>query len=167
MKIRTLFPAAIGLALVLGACGDDPRRTGRGSDAGVRFDASDDDDGAACTTDTVTPVRDAYCSSTTGSCIDACDTGDCIYDCLDADPNPDCSVCVNINIIACANDNGCQGDWDDYTCCLDGECGQDAGSTCVDMAIDGACGGDWDRFNECVGTVELADVCPNVIADCF
>lgn len=172
MALRTsplaaLAVAGIALTVALAGCGDDPRRPGRGSDGGITLDGGDDGPPPECGTDVVSPVRDAYCSSSTGTCIDACDTGDCIFDCLDADPNPDCSTCVNINIISCANSNGCQGDWDAYTCCLEGECGQDAGTTCIDMAIDGVCGGDSDRYNECVGTVELADACPNVIADCF
>lgn len=167
MSVRTHWPAALALAVVLAGCGDDPRRSGRGSDGGVLLDAPDDDDGTECTTETVSPVRDKLCSDSTGACVDACDTGDCIFDCLDSDPNPDCSACVNINIISCANSNGCQADWDQYTCCIDGECGQDAGTSCIDMAIEGVCGGDLDRYDECVGTVDIADLCPNVLADCF
>lgn len=164
MGTRVLWLVALTVGVIAVGCGDSSRR-GSSSDSGIRLDGGPTE--TSCGTDVVDRVSDAYCSEATASCIEACEPGECLADCLDSDPNPDCSACVNINIVSCANANGCQSSWDDYTCCLDEQCPADAGTSCVDEAIAGPCGGDSDRYDECVGTVDLATDCPNVLSDCF
>jgi hypothetical protein len=92
------------------------------------------------------------CAAATFACMQNCDptvNPNCQQDCLSNDPNPQpCNECINNNFIYCANNNGCQNDWDAYYCCIQANCPNDPAScqdticanqsTAVDQCFDSA-----------------------------
>ncbi len=109
----------------------------------------------------------SVCSPSTMTCIGGCADGACIQSCLDADPSPDCSACINQNFISCANDHGCQSGWTGYVCCLDEACGTDATAACIMSSQTGACASPWDGYNTCLDGLDVASSCPTFLQDCF
>ncbi len=113
--------------------------------------------------------RVSVCSASTNTCIMGCTDSACISSCLDADPNPDCSACVNQNFVSCLNDAGCQTTWDPYVCCIEDNCGTMATSSCVSSAQSGACASTYGAWESCTMTADVEPVCPSgsFLTDCF
>ena len=99
-----------------------------------------------CATEVV-EVLYGYCDATTVECITS---GGDFATCVDADSDPaGCGGCLNQNVISCANDNGCQSDWNQVACCRDDYCG----GTLDDPCAMGACASQWMTFSACLETL--------------
>ena len=121
------------------------------------------DMGSACTITPVDYVSGAYCSATTQSCIAACTDGTCIGTCLDADANPDCSTCANINVIACANMNGCVDEWNTYDCCYATNCPTGSATTCGETY----CATQRTAYSSCLSAALATATCTNDYTSCY
>jgi len=168
----TARPCPVGQTCVSGMCQTDTTPecdAARPCPAGQRCSAGScvPDTMTTCDPDIVMYATGAFCSATTQTCVSGCSDNTCLFDCLDRDANPDCSSCVNNNIISCINTAGCQSDWNAYACCVENNCGVDPTPTCVDGVVMGVCSGNIDTWNACGMTADLTTVCPDLIADCF
>jgi hypothetical protein len=166
-------PCPVGQTCVAGTCrSDTTRECVFDSDCAVgeicgAADRCIPDSTRTCEGSAITYIRDVYCSASTMGCIEACPDSPCIYDCLDADVNPDCRRCVSNNIVSCFNDAGCQGAWDAYMCCIEDNCGTEPTSTCIMGVRDGACAPTLTSYDTCGMGVDLGSVCPSFLPDCF
>ena len=174
---------SIVVLAVAPGCGGSRRRSApaTGTDAGTSRDAGDDpvppdsgpvvmidlgrDLGTApsCTPSVVDYVTGAYCSAATQSCIGTCADSTCFQNCLAADPSPDCSTCVTINQLACANANGCLSQWNTYDCCAQRDCPTGSPSTCLDTH----CVSEWSSFLGCANSVLPSATCSVDYTGCF
>lgn len=136
-----------------------------GRDMGTVVVDAGHDSGVACAPAIVDHVTGPYCSSETLSCVNACTTGTCFQACLDADTNPDCNACVNVNFASCVNAAGCQTSYNTYACCYDAHfCADTADpSACVDTY----CSSEYSSWSSCASAVS-SDTCnTSVASDCF
>jgi hypothetical protein len=154
----------------LGGGGGTDLGGGGGTDLGPRdmgtgpmVDLGGRDMGSTCTPEPIDYVTGPYCSAATQSCISACTTGACVGDCLDADPNGDCSACANINLITCANMNGCLTQWNAFDCCYQANCATSMDPNCV-MNF---CSAQNTAFSDCANRVLPTATCTNDYTSCF
>jgi len=132
------------------------------SDLGTR-DLGRDLGSSSCTPSVIDYIAGAYCSTSTASCARACADGPCITACLNADPTTDCARCSNQNLLACANENGCQSQWNTFNCCVDDNCPTGSPSTCVDTF----CMSEGNAYTACANSVLPGATCMNNVDSCF
>ncbi|HEY8429531.1 MAG TPA: hypothetical protein VIL20_14195 [Sandaracinaceae bacterium] len=114
--------------------------------------------GPTCPDNFLPPYAGAGCSSSTATCTSGCSTSECIQGCLEADPNPECLLCVDQNILSCANSAGCQEEWNCYI-----DCATTAG--CTSLASCPACRAEEAAYLDCADLV--VDSCSTVWFDCL
>lgn len=138
---------------------------GHATDLGYAVDLGHAVDlGSSCTPTVVDYITASYCSAATDTCVQGCGTdGACQWSCLDADPNASCSVCVQQNLIACANANGCVSQWDVFDCCVTANCPTGSATTCV-MTY---CGSEQTSFTTCMNDVLPTATCTAGYPECF
>lgn len=105
-------------------------------------------DGADCPTEEVTAPTAAVCAKATQTCLMACaeDDDTCNTNCMAADPAADaCSACVDDAFTACANSAGCQGEYDQLACCIDGCADPDS-----DECYDTTCASQGTAYSNCI-----------------
>jgi len=182
---------AVGLCVALAACSDGGRRRGGGggpvvmvdgggggtdlgggggTDLGARdmgtgpmVDLGRRDMGSMCVPEPIDYVIGPYCSATTRTCVDGCTDGACLVACLRADASTDCLACANINVITCANDNGCLAQWNAFDCCYQANCTGSTDPNCV-MNF---CSAQDTAFGDCADRVLPTVTCPTTYNDCF
>ena len=116
----------------------------------------------SCPTDTVTTITMQICADTTRTCVEGCADSTCLQSCLDADPDPaNCVGCVNNNIFACFNRNGCQSQWNCVAECIDTRCTPDD-TTCLDTT----CATEWGAYETCYMGVPDSAMCGTEWAPC-
>ncbi|MCC7534997.1 MAG: hypothetical protein IT379_02220 [Deltaproteobacteria bacterium] len=88
-----------------------PVESGAPLDAGV--------DGACTVAGPIEPFG-VSCAAATFDCLGGCMDGSCQMACIEADPEPEvCLNCVLGNLTSCAQERGCQDEWDGYYCCVE------------------------------------------------
>lgn len=189
MRIRTvLIGLIVGAAILSAGCrpGRGGRGGGPGTDSGpdIRIDSGpieDRDTGpitimdsgprrdagrprdtgptTMCPSEMIPPYPGTACSSATATCLGGCTDGACQQMCIESDPNPDCGLCINQNIISCANGMGCQRLWDEYSCCVMERCPEGSPDTCADSM----CRTQFDSYVTCANGAD----CGSAITSCF
>jgi hypothetical protein len=160
--------------------------TGAGSGAGTgAVDAGDDDDAStdggvrACEA----PLNELpsallpRCAGVTAQCIAECELVvesdervDCQNTCFANDPTPgtviSCEDCRNLQLLACADANGCHDAIAALRCCVDEKC--PTGSS-ADDCIDTMCGAEVDASLECAATEtpDCVDPTKPAIVKCY
>ncbi len=132
-----------------------------GTDSGVppRIDAGG---GRTCEGSIVTTLT-GQCNAASITCATDCGSdGACIDTCL-MGGGPDCDACASNNIIACANENGCQGLWDVYNCCYVDNCAMAADpATCLMTT----CGTPRMAYQSCLTGLPMTAMCGAAWYDC-
>ncbi|MCB9611885.1 MAG: hypothetical protein H6722_05450 [Sandaracinus sp.] len=71
--------------------------------------------------------------------------------------NTACAGCLNVGILACATDNGCDDEWGEIGCCLETACAgattQEEFDACVETELDTTCAGQNTAFDGCIGAL--------------
>ena len=113
-----------------------------------------------CQPDAIQVPSEPECAIATGNCIDTCETDNCFDNCVGDDPTPvACGECIDQAYLACANQMGCQFEWDTLSCCYDG---------CDDpesLACRTECESEDGTYDACLEIFD--DACSEVIDVCF
>jgi len=74
-----------------------------------------------------------------------------------------CGECLDQNIISCANDMGCQSQWDLGACCIEDNCATvpDAGG-----CVEAACSSEQTAYISCIQSL-AAGACGSAFTACF
>jgi len=163
--------ALMGILSVLAiGCGDDDARGGTDSglmlmdsgmivlpDTGTMPDAG----GTTCPPERVDAPTEAECTEAQISSLQsAAMMGNAALTAWFNDPaNAACGGCLNVGILACATDNGCDDEWGNIGCCLETACAsattQAEFDACVERELDGACSTQNAAFDGCIGGLPM------------
>ena len=122
-------------------------------------DGDDGDDGGICEPERIVAPTSPACAASTRTCLEACQDDACVDGCFAAEPDPDaCFECLDSAYLSCANDAGCQAQWDDLDCCIQG-CADPASDECFTST----CATEVDGYDACLVTKDACfsseDVC--------
>lgn len=113
-----------------------------------------------CQPDVIEMPFEAECEIATGNCIEDCETDNCFDDCVEGDPTPvACGACIDDAYLACANQMGCQTEWDTVSCCYD-DCDDPDSLECRTE-----CAAEDDTYDGCLEFFD--DACSEAIDVCF
>jgi hypothetical protein len=113
-----------------------------------------------CQPDVIEAPDEPGCSIATQNCIEECETENCFDNCVEEDATPVvCTGCIDDAYLACANQMGCQFEWDTLSCCYD-ECGDPDSLACRNE-----CAAEEGTYDGCLVFVD--DACSESIDVCF
>ncbi|HEX2677707.1 MAG TPA: hypothetical protein VHM19_13740 [Polyangiales bacterium] len=156
-----LFLGLFVSSLALGACSDSKssKKSDAGEDSGAGKDSGlkwMPDSGGLGTGDSgvvrdcakpkqdLSPKLLPRCSNDTLKCIEGCenkgtDRDACQSACLKADTTPPipgtglgCQACIYLQLLTCADQNGCHDSVSDFFCCVSDKCPSGSASDCTD-----------------------------------
>jgi hypothetical protein len=120
------------------------------------------DEELECESEVIDAPSSASCDAATLTCFDGCGDEDeaCFDDCLAADSGgEDCSDCLDDAYLSCANDAGCQPEFDAIVCCSYSCADADADECYTDT-----CAGESNAYESCL---EGHEQCYDADAVCF
>jgi len=177
MQIRACASVLVSLGLcLLSACSDDSSRVGdAGHDAGggvkdsgplLVADAGNSADGNGIIRMCAQPRQELpaqalpRCTATTRKCVEGCDgatdegtcrdqcVADDTHDALAGAPGLDCNTCVQVQLFACADQQGCHNETADTFCCLEDKCPTGSAGNCANTM----CNAELSALTNCIGT---------------
>lgn len=159
--------------LALGCGDDDGGRTGTDSGMLTLMDSgtivlpdtgttpTPDAGGTTCPPEQVPAPTEAECTEAQISSLQsAAMMGNAALNAWFNDPaNAGCGGCLNVGILACATQNGCDDEWGNIGCCLETACAsattQEEFDACVERELDGACSSQNTAFDGCIGGLPM------------
>lgn len=153
------------LVLCAGGCAtesppDDDTVGDGDSDGDGDGDGGDDGGDTECVPEVVEMPTEAACDAATQTCIDSCEDDACYDGCLESDPDPDgCAFCIDDAYVACGNDMGCQGEWDQLICCFD-SCADPESAEC-----ETSCAAEIGMYETCLESFD--EPCGEATSICF
>lgn len=160
----------IALCAVASLLGCDARTSiaDAGADAGAAdggaSDAGAPDAGLDCPAEIVDPYPGRPCSADTRTCTETCTGEGCAGECIDADPNPQCYFCFQVNVVSCFNRNGCQPVWNCFRECMRAHC---AGAPDTEACALENCAEQDAAFGACIDSLWDSTSCPARYEDCL
>lgn len=122
------------------------------------------DSGTECAPHSVPHYADTYCTDSTLTCVRGCTTDACTYDCLAADPDPNCAACFNSDVVYCHYNNGCAAAHEDFWCCAEEHCPD---SVSFDSCLMTHCPTQRDLLIGCNVRVDESGVCNGSALACW
>lgn len=117
----------------------------------------------------VPPYVGPGCAAETLACLDACSADPMPAACTDAclASDPECVLCFNQTLIACANQHSCQAEWNGFACCADTRCPSAGdGIERLACAAEGECLAELDAYATCADGGGF-EACNSEVTRCF
>jgi hypothetical protein len=103
----------------------------------------------SCESEVIDPPFAPVCAAATRTCLEGCKESEddtCMDACMAADPMPDaCGECLEDAYLACANAAGCQTQFDEMMCCIEG-CADPEAEACYTTT----CGAESAAYDGCI-----------------
>lgn len=109
-----------------------------------------------CEREIVPPYDGPVCPPEVSECIESCAGSDeCPNECIGADP--ECTRCFYSVLIGCANELGCQSDWNTFACCSESD-PRCAGAIGVErLGCTDTCSTEIDTYSECLNRIAIME----------